>query len=313
MRLLRNHGFRSGRLFSFRDYRVHILYIDESGTERPNPNSDHFVLLGLAIRGDLWKPSDAALEGIKRRYGLDGVEIHTAWMARRYVEQEMVPDFESLDRPSRKSAAEKEVARRAGTIGVSNTPKKSKSYRKESRRIRPYLHLTRSERLQCLMDLARQIGEWGAARIFAEAICKSAFVARDRTPYEQAFEQVLSRFQAFLSRINDIGIVVHDQNSTVAPRLMRLTRKFHVDGTFFREINNIVETPLFVDSELTSMIQMADLAAYALRRFLERGEQDLWNALRPRVDELNGLHVGVRHYTGKQDCNCRICTDHGRQ
>ena len=74
-----------------------------------------------------------------------------------------------------------------------------------------------------------------------------------------------------------------------------------------------VETPLFVDSELTSMIQMADLAAYALRRFLERGEQDLWNALRPRVDQLNGLHVGVRHYTGKQDCNCKICTDHGRQ
>jgi hypothetical protein len=113
--------------------------------------------------------------------------------------------------------------------------------------------------------------------------------------------------------VNDTGIVVHDRNSKVAPRLMKLTRKFHDTGTLFRQISHIVETPLFVDSEFTSMIQMADLAAYALRRFIEKGEADLWEAMRSRVDQVNGVHVGVRHYTGKQWCGCQVCIEHGRK
>lgn len=253
------------------------------------------------------------IESIKRRYDLHGKELHTAWMARQYAEQDRIPGFEGMDRQTRREAAEREVARRAGVIGVSGNRRKAKYYRVQSRKIRPYLHLSRGERKQCLQDLATEIGGWGTARLFAEAILKPAFSAENRTPYEQAFEQVLSRFQAFLSRIDDVGIVVHDQNSTAAPRLMRLTRKFHMTGTLFRDISNIVETPLFVDSELTSMIQMADLAAYSLRRFIENGEPDLWMALRPRVDQLGGVHVGVRHYTGKQVCSCKVCEDHGRK
>lgn len=292
---------------------MHILYMDESGTAELEAEPKHFVLLGLAIRGDFWKTQDALVESIKRRFDLHGQEIHTAWMARRYVEQERIAGFQSLDRKSRREAAEREIARRAGVLGVRGNQKKAKSYRVESKKIKPYLHLTREERRSCLLELAQAIGAWGTARIFSEAILKPSFSSSHRTPYEQAFEQVLSRFQAFLARVDDIGIVVHDQNSTVAPRLMRLTRKFHQTGTLFREISNIVETPLFVDSELTSMIQMADLAAYSLRRFLENDENELWRALRPRVDQVNGVHVGVRHYTGKQGCNCQICIDHGRK
>jgi hypothetical protein len=287
--------------------------MDESGTAELDAEPKHFILLGLAIRGDFWKAQDALIESIKRRYDLQGKEIHTAWMARRYVEQERIHDFESMDRTSRRAAAEREVARRAGILGVRGSRQRVKYYRVETKKIRPYLHLTRAERRLCLIELAQEIGGWGTARIFAEAILKPAFPAAHVTPYEQAFEQVLSRYQAFLSRVDDSGIVVHDQNSTVAPRLMRLTRKFYETGTLFREISNIVETPLFVDSALTSMIQMADLAAYALRRFIENSESDLWNALRPRVDQVNGIHVGVRHYTGKQDCSCEICKAHGRK
>jgi hypothetical protein len=292
---------------------VHILYVDESGVEQLGAGTEHFVLVGLAIRGDLWKTQDALIEEIKRHYDLQGIEIHTAWMMRRYVEQDRIPGFEDLDRAARRTAAEQEVARRAGVLGVRGDAGKVKSYRIESRKISPYLHLTLEERRRCLGELAEQIGGWASARLFAEAIKKPAFTTQLLTPYEQAFEQVLTRYQSFLQRIEDIGIVVHDQNNTVAPRLMRLTRKFHKTGTLFRKISNIVETPLFVDSELTSMIQMVDLAAYALRRFLDNGEGELWSALRPRVEQVNGVHVGVRHYTGKQPCACSICVDHGRK
>lgn len=291
---------------------MHILYVDESGTEDLKAQTEHFVLLGLAIKGEFWKSQDALIESIKRRYDLEGIEIHTAWMMRRYVEQERIASFDSLSRQERRQLAEQEIARRAGTLGVSGNRKKLKAYRTEAKKIRPYVHLTREERRQCLLDLADQIGRLGTMRIFAEAIFKPAFSSDLVTPYEQAFEQVLTRYQAYLERSDGMGIVVHDQNTTVAPRLMSLTRKFHKQGTLFRKIDNVVETPLFVDSELTSMIQMADLGAYALRRFLEKEESELWLLLESRVDQVSGRHVGVRHYTGKQPCDCRICKNHGR-
>jgi hypothetical protein len=241
---------------------VHILYMDESGVEDLGAGTSHFVLLGLAIPAVQWKSLDEALAAIKAKYGLGDAEIHSAWMHRRYSEQESIPGFEALPPAARRAAAEAAVRKRAGAVGVLASQKKVKSYRKESKAIWPYLHLTRDERLQCLEDLARALASWHTVRVFADAISKPDFQPkRPTTPYEMAFEQVLTRFQAFLSAVQSTGIVVHDNNATAAPRLTKLARKFHTDGTFYRRITDIVETPLFVDCELTSMIQIADLCS----------------------------------------------------
>ncbi len=70
---------------------------------------------------------------------------------------------------------------------------------------------------------------------------------------------------------------------------------------------------MFVDSSLTSMIQLADLAAFATRRFIERGERELFDPLYARFDRKGSTLVGARHYTGRSRCTCRICEDHGRR
>ena len=127
-----------------------------------------------------------------------------------------------------------------------------------------------------------------------------------------AFEQVLSRSQAYLASQNDLGILVSDNNSKVAPRLTELSRKYHKTGTLYRDIPNIVETPLFVDSALTSMIQIADLCAFGLRRFIENQETFLWDRVEGLADRLGARCVGVRHYTGRRPCGCRVCLAHGR-
>jgi hypothetical protein len=89
-------------------------------------------------------------------------------------------------------------------------------------------------------------------------------------------------------------------------------RRYHRDGTKYVAIDRIVETPLFVDSELTLMVQVADLCAYATRRFFENGETDLFDRIYPAFDRVGGKLVGLRHYTGRQACSCRVCVDHGR-
>lgn len=80
-------------------------------------------------------------------------------------------------------------------------------------------------------------------------------------------------------------------------------------GTLWTAVTNIIETPLFVNSELTSMVQIADLCAYALRRYLENGEDELFNLILQRADRKREVVVGVRHFTD-QSCTCSICAVH---
>ena len=70
-----------------------------------------------------------------------------------------------------------------------------------------------------------------------------------------------------------------------------------------------IETPLFVDSKLTRMVQIADLCAYALRRYLENGETDLFRPIFACADRIGDTTVGVRHFSPPA-CDCAICRAH---
>jgi len=291
---------------------MNLLYVDESGVEELKAGTSHFVLLGLMVPEGHWKQLDAAIEAIKVRYDLANQEIHTAWMAKRYSEQGPDAACAALSRADRRAAAEASIKARAGVMGVKGRADKIKTYRREVRSITPYLHLSHAERLACLEEMADAIGGDTQIRVFAEAIRKATFAPGMRTPYEMGFEQVITRFQTYLSIARETGIVIHDNNEKNAPRLHELSRKFHDEGTFYRKIPNIIETPMFVNSALTDMMQMADLCAYALRRFIENEETYLWDRVSSRVDRHDGVLVGLRHYTGKTRCRCSICLAHGR-
>ena len=86
-------------------------------------------------------------------------------------------------------------------------------------------------------------------------------------------------------------------------------KKFHRIGTLWVNVQNIIETPLFVNSQLTSMVQMADLCGYALRRYLENQEEELFDLIFPRADRRGNTVVGVRHFTNPT-CACKICAAH---
>ena len=167
------------------------------------------------------------------------------------------------------------------------------------------------------MELAQRVSNWGFARLFAECIDKVHFdpVRAARSVDEQAFEQVVSRFQQHLQitggdgHEKNFGLLIHDNNETVARKHTRLMKSFHQMGTLWTNVDNIIETPLFVDSELTGMVQIADLCAYALRRYLENGEEDLFNLVFQRADRKGDVSVGVRHFSDLTCC-CKICCAH---
>ena len=57
------------------------------------------------------------------------------------------------------------------------------------------------------------------------------------------------------------------------------------------------------------MIQMADVCGYAIRRYLENEETELFDEVFKRADRRGEKAVGVRHFT-KPTCACKICQAH---
>jgi hypothetical protein len=298
-----------------------LCYVDESGTSDVPGTSSHFVLAGLAIPIWQWRNADLAIAEILSRYGLSGQEIHTAWMLRKYLEQSRIPSFDSMDWASRRSAVRRERIVELLRLQKIGDKKALNQTKKNQKHTEAYIHLSLVERSALIRELAHCVSGWSYARLFAECIDKTHFdPARSaRTIDEQAFEQVISRFEQYLANTSkddsmdrrNFGLVVHDNNQTVARKHTELMRQFHHRGTLWTKINRIIETPLFVDSQLTGMVQIADLCSYAVRRYLENQESELFGIIFARADRVGEVAVGVRHFTGSS-CVCAICQAHRR-
>jgi hypothetical protein len=298
-------------------FAVYLCYVDESGTSDIPGNSTHFVLAGISIPIWHWRNPDQNISEILARYGLADAEFHTAWILRKYLEQSRIPGFDALNYAQRRAAIERERNARLLQFQHSNQSKQYRQAKKNFAHESPYIHLTLDERTRLVHEVADCVAGWGSARLFAECIDK-LFFDPSRAPCpveEQAFEQVVSRFQYYVANTQEIGedrrfgLLVHDNNQTVARKHTDLMRRFHRQGTLWTRIDRLIETPLFVNSELTRMVQVADLCAYALRRFLENQETVLFAKLFQRAHRIQNRVVGVRHFT-VANCACEICRAH---
>jgi hypothetical protein len=296
---------------------MYLCYIDESGTPDIPGNTSHYVLSGLAIPIEKWKHCDTEINFIKKKYGLEDQEIHTGWLIRKYLEQSKILGFEELDRTERRrqSTVQRNISLLA--LQKSNNTGLYKQTKKNYVKTAPYMHLTYQERYEFIKEIASAISKWSFARLFAECIDKIHFDPSKTglSVDEQALEQIISRFEQYLRiysrniETKKYGLIIHDNNETVARKHTQLMKNFHKQGTFWTNIENIIETPLFVDSELTVMIQLSDVCCYSIRRYLENNENELFDLIFTRGDRKNNKCVGVRHFTNKS-CACEICKSH---
>lgn len=298
---------------------MYLLYIDESGTPDIPGNTSHFVLAGVSIPIAYWKAFDGEIETIKSRYALENVEIHIGWILRPYLEQNRIAGFQGLSYAQRRAQVGHLRISELLRLQKAKNPKSYRQVKKNYEKTKNYIHLTYDERYAFIKDIASHVSRWGYARLFAECVDKVHFdPARALQGIsEQCFEQVVSRFEHYLQTIgsddpNCCGLLIHDNNETVAKKHTLMMRSFHHKGTMWTRISKIIETPLFVDSQLTSMVQIADLCAYSIRRYLENGEDELFDLVFQRADRRkDGIVVGVRHFTNLT-CTCKICLQHRR-
>ena len=220
-----------------------------------------------------------------------------------------------MDRAARRSAVQRARTKELLRLQKQGAPG-YKQVKKTFAQTAAYIHLTLAERRGLVSALGDLIASWQSARLFAECIDKTHFdpTKTKRSIGEQAFEQLVSRFEQFLVNTGgtgktSYGLLVHDNNETVAKKHTDLMRQFHLNGTLWTQIKRIIDTPLFVNSSLTSMVQIADLCAYALRRYFENGETDLLSKVLVRADRVGKTLVGVRHFAGPK-CACAVCQAH---
>lgn len=296
---------------------MHLCYIDESGVPTIPGNTSHFILAGLSIPILKWSEADGAVAAVLKKYDLEHEELHTAWLMRPYLEQSRIADFASLSRKDRRSAVESQRTKELLRLQKPGLNKLYRQVKKNYKHTKAYVHLTFDERKKLVSEIATVIGKWNYARLFAECIDKVHFdPSKARYGVEgQAFEQVVSRFEQYLVNTSPKGgskhhgLIVHDNNETIARKHTTLMREFREAGTFWTKIDRIVETPLFVDSSLTRMVQVADLCGYALRRYLENKEEPLFKLVYARADRVGNRVLGVRHFTGSK-CACLVCESH---
>jgi hypothetical protein len=160
------------------------------------------------------------------------------------------------------------------------------------------------------IDALTILGQSARVRLFGAVIHKASISPED--PMQYAFEQLISRFDHFLGRLHkggdtQRGVIVLDKSADETS-LQALARDFRRDGHRWGQLHNIAETPFFVDSQATRMIQFADLVARALRLYFENGMSKYFDIISHLFDAEGGVvHGLVHHVAWDAGCNCVVC------
>lgn len=153
----------------------------------------------------------------------------------------------------------------------------------------------KKEREQAILDALHLVKSHPSNRVFASVIKKSAVSPLD--PVNVAFEQLASRFDYYLRRLHKVdnpqrGLVIFDK-STYETTLQALATDFRTEGHTWDKIRNFAEVPLFLDSQASRLIQLADLIDFAIFRHFESSDDRFYSVVKPCFDAEGGVVHGL--------------------
>ncbi|MGF1632410.1 MAG: DUF3800 domain-containing protein [Phycisphaerae bacterium] len=308
-----------------------LLYLDASGTVQPTDSTLHYVLVGAAVHENTWVALNKRIRGLKDKYAFPGedFELHVKDFCTGITEQYQIPGFEQMSIGDRR---EKVLALWQQKLSGDLTTRKRASRIKAHRRTRPFVHLTRSQRSQLYEDALDLAGGHTGLVLFAEAIEKRhpGVLNGSVDCTRQAFEQVITRFDAFLRRKarwkglstnrrvhGDKGLIVMDRDLETEKDIERQFADYQSQGHPWGQLEYVMDAPFFVDSMKFPGTQLGDVCAYAVRRYLDKGavagshEKKQFVRILQRFDRADGKLHGLRHYTQSGRCKCLICTERG--
>lgn len=157
----------------------------------------------------------------------------------------------------------------------------------------------------------RQIIRNRQGSVFGVAIEK-AWLPNEE-PYYRAFEDLVSRFDLFLRRINSQsggpeqrGIIAVAESS-YRDNLEVLVERFRGGGTRWGQVRALAEVPFFLPSKNTRLLQLADFCANAIYGRYNHGITRDLDIIAPRFDRQGDRIHGLVHLTRDHECHCLAC------
>ena len=179
----------------------------------------------------------------------------------------------------------------------------------------PWKQLTVDQRRN-LKDRVYEIIRNRKAVLFACAVEKRLASIRNEDPYELAFEDLSSRFDMFLGRVNrqaslddreqQRGLVVL-ADSNYQRTIALLAQRVRQQGTRWGALHNIADIPLFAPARDTRLLQYADFCANAIYGNYNSGLSRDFQRIAHKFDRDSGVLHGLAHLTTDSLCSCLAC------
>jgi uncharacterized protein DUF3800 len=158
---------------------------------------------------------------------------------------------------------------------------------------------------------------------FGCAIEKALAAARREDPYERAFEDLISRFDMFMGRVNRLasaegreeqrGLIVLAESS-YEKTIGLLARRLRDHGTRWGILHNVTDIPLFAPARESRLLQYSDFVSNAIYGRYHAGLTSDFDRIAHKFDQEGNVVHGLAHLTRDYNCSCLACfSRRGRQ
>lgn len=179
----------------------------------------------------------------------------------------------------------------------------------------PWNNLTQEKRRQ-LKDRVYESIRNRRAVLFGCVVDQHFASTRNIDAYERAFEDIVSRFDRFLSRINaqavqegkeeQRGLIVLAESS-YEKTISLLAHRIRTQGTRWGQLRNVSDVPFFAPAKDTRLPQYADFCANALFGRYHSGLAHDFDRIAPKIDQEGSSLHGLNHLTLDGQCACTAC------
>lgn len=180
-----------------------------------------------------------------------------------------------------------------------------------ARRSSPWNRLSKEEAQGVIKSVLRVVAESSASTYaFACAVHKESYT---ENAMNLAFEDLCQRFDIYLKHLfaegeRHKGLIILDESSHETS-LQGLAKNFRQIGTQWGSIKHLAETPLFVDSRASRIIQLADHIAYAVFRRYNYGDTQYFDIIAHKFHQTDGVIHGLAHKQKvNPKCMCLGCS-----
>ena len=178
----------------------------------------------------------------------------------------------------------------------------------------PWNSMPRAQRAALMRQVYKLLSrDRAGVALFGIAMQKSDFPKA--SPIQRTCEEMAGHFDAYLMSLEiadaqqekQRGLMIFDQ-SRHERTVQALMAQYRTTGASFGRVKHLADVPLFTDSKITRMLQLADFVAYAIYRRYQSSDAQFLDMILPRFNESGGVLHGLFHLNlNYSDCYCPAC------